>query len=235
MTKTIFLSIFALTMDNNSLEEQQTVSAPISPASPKPEYPSRSKGGKTVGLVIFLISLVVVGGAVFYFASLKENKEKEVKSTPEPFVVQETKEEGVVEATPSGTPKEEVVDKKSVSISVLNGTGITGEAAYLQDKLEALGYTDIKVGNAPKQDYVETVVKFSSSLSKSVVDEIVAELKKIYKEVKTQTGVAGSYDIEITTGLRTGQTPKATVTPTPKPSASPSPTKTPSPSPTSSL
>jgi len=63
--------------------------------------------------------------------------------------------------TPTSTPAV-VVDRKVVSISVLNGTGITGEAAYLQDKLEALGYTDIKVANSSKQDYQKAMVTFST-------------------------------------------------------------------------
>ncbi len=223
----------ALTMDNLPLEEQQPIATPTSHVPARSDYP-RQRGKKTIGLVLFLISLVVIGGAVFYFVSLQKGTEqKEQQKSPEPFVVQES------ESLPTPTEEattEEVVDKKSISISVLNGTGITGEAAYLQDKLESLGYTNVKVGNALKQDYEETVVKFSSSLSKSVVDEITSELNKIYKSVKTQTGGTGSFDIEITTGLRSGQTPKpsatTTIVPTSTPKATTTPTPTQSPTPT---
>lgn len=234
MTKDVFLCIFAFTMDNVSSEEQQPVSASASVAPTRPDYP-KQKGKKTIGLVLFLISLVIVGGAVFYFVSLQKGAgQKEEKKSPEPFVVQKTE----VLPTPTEEAKTEaVVDKKSISISVLNGTGITGEAAYLQDKLENLGYTNVKVGNASKQDYEETVVKFSSTLSKSAIDEITTELNKIYKSVKTQTGSTGSFDVEITTGLRSGQTPKpaatlsASPTSTPKATAVSSPTNSPSPTP----
>ncbi len=129
------------------------------------------------------------------------------------------------------------MDKKSVSISVLNGTGITGEASYLQERLEDLGYVNVKIGNASRQDYEETVVKFSSTLSKSVVEEITRELGKIYESVKTQTGNTGSFDMEITTGLRSGQTSKPVATPTvsptstPKTTVTPTPTKSPTPTP----
>ncbi len=223
-------------MDSIPLEEQQQVTSPVSPVSTRPDYP-RQKGKKTIGLVLFLISLVIIGGAVFYFVSLQKGAEKsEEKKTPEPFVVQQDE----IIPTPTEEAKkeeEEVVDKKSISIFVLNGTGITGEAAYLQDKLENLGYTNVKVGNASKQDYEETLVKFSSTLSKSSVEEITKELNKIYKSVKTQTGGTGSFDVEITTGLRSGQTPKPTALPTtsptstPKATTTPVPTKSPSPTP----
>lgn len=229
-------------MDTNPLEKEQPVSVSPTSVPSRPEYPSRRKGNKAVGLIIFLILIVVVGGSVFYFFSLKGgDKSNKIVSTPEPFIVRESGEKEL-EVTPSPVVGEnkDVVDKKSVSISVLNGTGITGEAAYLQNKLEDLGYTNIKVGNASKQDYEQTIIKFSSDVSKSVIDEITTELKKIYTDVKTQTGITGSYDIEITTGLRSGQTPRvvSTLTPTPKstPKPSPSPTSkpttTPSPTPT---
>lgn len=219
-------------------EQQQSVSpslnsSPLSSGQLQRQY---SKGGKkTVGLILLLISLVLVGGAVFYFLSLKKNgnsqKQGTISETPVSFVVEEK-----TESLPSPTVSP-VVDKKVISIQVLNGTGIVGEAAYLQDKLADLGYASIKVGNATRQDYESTVVTFSSDLDSSVVEEITKELEKIYNKVETKKSSSISGDVEIITGLRSGQTPKVSSTSTPKPTTTSTPkaTTSPSPSPTSSL
>lgn len=217
-------------MDPNQLEEQQPVSSPLS--SGQMSRPSSKRDKKTVGLILLLIALVLVGGGVFYFLSLKKNQENKTRGnaveTSAPMVIEE-KETSTL--TPTATPAE-VVDKKSVSIQVLNGTGIVGEAAYLQDRLNSLGYTSVKVGNAAKQDYESTQVTFSSSLSSSVVSEITKELEKIYQKVETKKSSSTSYDVEIITGLRSGQTPKASATP--KPTSTAKPTSTPTAKPTSS-
>ena len=212
-------------MDPNQLEEQQPVSSPLS--SGQMSRPSSKRDKKTVGLILLLIALVLVGGGVFYFLSLRNKQESRTESptrTEAPMIIEE---ESVSTSTPTPTPAE-VVDKKSVSIQVLNGTGIVGEAAYLQDRLNSLGYTSVKVGNAAKQDYESTQVTFSSSLSSSAVSEITKELEKIYQKVETKKSSSTSYDVEIITGLRSGQTPKVSATPKPtstaKPTSSPTPT-----------
>jgi hypothetical protein len=225
-------------MEEAQLEEQHPVSSPLnsSPLSSvqsQRQYPK--KGKKTVGLILLLISLVLVGGAVFYFLSLKKNgnsqKQETISGTPVPIVVEEKMESS---PTPTISP---VVDKKAISIQVLNGTGIVGEASYLQDKLADLGYTSVKIGNATKQDYESTVVTFSSNLDSAVVEEITKELEKIYSKVETKKSSSISGDVEIITGLRSGQTPKVSSTSTPKPASTSTPkaTTSPSPSPTSSL
>lgn len=225
----LFSLYISLTMDPNQFEEQQPVASPLS--SGQVSRPVAKKDKKKVGLILLLVALVMVGGAVFYSLSLRKNQEGKgggpIK-TESPLIVEERE---VSTSTPSPTPSE-VIDKKSISVQILNGTGIVGEAAYLEGKLNNLGYTSTKVGNATKQDYQSTQVTFSSKLSSSVVDEITKELEKIYDKVETKKSSSTSYDIEIITGLRQGQTPKAsaTLTPTPtvKSTVSPTPTSTPS-------
>lgn len=220
-------------MDPNQLEEQQVTSSPL--ASGQISRPTSPKGSKKkVGLILFLVSLVLVGGAGFYFLSLKKEKDgesqKESKDKETSIIVEE---KNVKVSTPTPTPIE-TVDKKAVSVQILNGTGIIGEAAYLEGKLNDLGYTSVKIGNASKQDYEATQVAFSSKLSSAVIDEITKELEKIYKKVETTKSSSPSYDVEIITGLREVQTPKPsvptkatsqpTVTPTNSPALSPTPT-----------
>ncbi|PIP57543.1 hypothetical protein COX03_02520, partial [Candidatus Woesebacteria bacterium CG22_combo_CG10-13_8_21_14_all_39_10] len=124
--------------------------------------------------------------------------------------------------------------KTKVVISIENGTGIVGEAAYLRDILKSAGYSVFKVGNSATSDNINTTVTFSSSLEESVKTEITTKLNNVYKEVTVANSSTQKDDVLIITGLRKGATAKPSATPSPSPSASPtgSPTASPSASPT---
>lgn len=111
-------------------------------------------------------------------------------------------------STPTPTP--EPVEKSEVKIEVLNGTGVPGEAGFLQGELEDLGFEDITARNADSQDATETVATYSRDLSTAVADEITAMLEKVYKSVRTKKAtISGDYDVSIVTGPRAD---KATAT-----------------------
>lgn len=176
--------------------------------------------------ILIFIGLLILGGTGVFFFTKSDNEEI---PTPTPSFNITPIEDS---ATPIPTKSPEPVKKSEVSIEVQNGTGITGEAKFLQDKLKTLGYSDITVGNADKTDYTETVVTFKKTLSQVAQDEIKKELEKIYKEVNVKTSSTQKSDVVIITGLRSSQTSKPTSSGTPKatsiasPSASPTPTGT---------
>lgn len=188
------------------------------PLSPKPKEKS-SKAG-----LIILIVVALLGIGIFFLT--KRAGEREIAPTETPAVT----------SSPAPTASAEPVDREEVTIEVQNGTGISGEAAYLQGQLRNLGYTDITVGNASNQDNETTTVTFKSDLNQGVVDEITAKLKELYQDVDVKTSSTQTKDVVIITGLRKGQTakPSATATPAASPTSSPtgSPTATPTPTPT---
>lgn len=186
------------------------------PLSPKPKEKS-SKAG-----LIILLVVALLGIGIFFLT--KKAGEKEIAPTETPTVT----------SSPSPTASAEPIKRDEVTIEVQNGTGISGEAAYLQGQLRNLGYTDITVGNASSSDNEATTVTFKSGLNQGVIDEITAKLKELYQTVTTKTSSTQTKDMVIVTGLRKGQTakPSATATPTPKASSSASPTATSSASPT---
>jgi len=199
----------------NQPEEVQVT--PPQPTSYSVEPKAKNAGSKWV--LIFIGLLILGGVGIFFFTKSGD----EAVPTPTPsFNVTPIENE----ATPTPTKSPEPVKKDDVSIEIQNGTGITGEAAFLQTKLKALGYTDIKVGNASSTDNTITTVTFSKTLSQTVQDEIKTELEKIYKEVSVKTSSTQKSDIVIVTGLRSGQTTKPVSSGTPKPSASASPKAT---------
>lgn len=185
------------------------------PLSPK----SKEKSSKA-GLII-LIVVALLGIGIFFLT--KRAGEKEIAPTETPTVT----------SSPVPTASAEPIDRAEVSIEVQNGTGISGEAAYLQGQLRSLGYTDITVGNASSQDNEATTVTFKTGLNQQAIDEITSKLEDLYQDVTTKTSSTQTKDVVIITGLRKGQTPKPSATPTPKASPTATPTGTATPAPTS--
>lgn len=185
---------------------------------------TQKKKGSNKWLFIFLGLLILGGAGIFFFSSSTDN----AKPSPTPSFGVIPVDEYTPEPTSTATPKP--VNKEDVVIEIQNGTGIAGEAGYLQGKLKALDYTDIEVGNASSTDHSDTTVTFKKGTSTTIQNEIKTELEDIYKKVVVKTSSTQDADIVIITGLRSNQTAKPKSTSTPEASATP--TTSPSPTPT---
>lgn len=185
--------------------------------------PKKSGGAKTL-LIVGVLILVGILGFVIYKSATGKNQSGLTEPTPfENLTTPSQDQTSVSVSTPAAT-----VNRANVKIQIQNGTGITGEAAYLQTQLKGLGYTNIAVGNSAKQNLTATQVSFASTLSSDIITEITTKLNSIYQSVTTTTSASTTYDIVIVTGLRKGATakPSATPTPTASPTATPTPTPT---------
>lgn len=202
-----------------SVEETREEVSPVSFPQPLP----RKKGGSGKLLIIFL-GLAILGVIGFLVFKGIGGGSATPTSTPSVESISGSSD------TTSETPSPEPVDKATVSIKVENGTGIAGEAGFLQGILANMGYTKIEVGNADSSDNTSTQVTFSADLSQSVIDEITKKLESIYETVKTKTSSSQTTsDVVIVTGLKKGATPKPATeaTATPEVSSSPTPTSIP--------
>jgi hypothetical protein len=136
-------------MENEEVQQSDTQS------SEKPEQnisgnPTRKTGqGKTrnkkklLWIVIVVIAMLGLAAGGYYILKEPEFKDNDVinngeLSTPEYYE----------EPTRIPTPTQEPIEREGVSMQILNGTGIEGEASYLQGRLRNLGYEDIEVANA---------------------------------------------------------------------------------------
>jgi hypothetical protein len=213
----------------NSDQQQTTENVQPNPQHHQTSYTSGLKPKKKSPVWILMIfALLLIGGGI-YFLVKRGTSSQTASPTPENFSYTTTEEPEDTEE-PTSSPK--AIDRESIKIQILNGTGIPREASFLQGKLRTLGYTQIEVGNVDEADYEATEVNFSSSVPDEVVSEITKELEKIYEEVNTKTGSTGNYDIKIITGLQKGATAKPAATKSPSPTTSPTATTTSSPSPT---
>lgn len=180
--------------------------------------------------VIGVLLIAIVGGFFLY-----QNYTGSAEPSPTPSV-------GGLStfATPSptqtpdvATPTPQPVDKSEISIQVLNGTGIAGEASFLSGELQELGYENIVAENADDQNETRTTVTYSERIGEAESEEITERLNEVYERVRTRRGDTGEYDIVIITGPRSGasasddnaeeeEEAEATATPTASPTSSPS-------------
>ncbi len=144
---------------------------------------SRGSKKKTIILIVVLL-LVVVGG----FLLLKSNNSvKKLISAPTPSPTPSS--------TPAPTEIPNTLDKAQWSLEVLNGSGESGLAKKIGDKLKELGYPVIKTGNADNQNYQKTQIFVKSDL-KDKTDLVIADLRDIIKiasyagEIKDSTASA---------------------------------------------
>lgn len=207
-------------MEDQAQQDQQQVTPPQ--ATSYSVSQTRKKNSNSKWLIVFIVLLILGGIGIYFFT--KSASEPVATSTPSfnvtPIEQNET-------PTPVPTKSPAPVKKDEVTIEIKNGTGITGEAKLLSDKLKALGYSDITAGNADTTDNTETTVTFAKSLSQTVQDELKKELEGFYKTVNVKTSSSQKSDVVIITGLRSSQTSKPAGTGTPKGSASASASSTP--------
>ncbi len=192
----------------------------------KVSFPGSRRKRKVNKKPIIIMIVVVLLGILGYFIF----KDRELVLSPEELTPTPIEER----ATPTSTPMPKPVNKDEIKIEVLNGTGIGGQAAFLQGELEGLGYSDIEVGNADTQDNSETEVIFERSVADEVKEEITEILEELYKDVDVTTSSLDGFDIQIIAGLKKSQSfpteaPVATATPSPTVTGTITPTEIPTP------
>lgn len=132
--------------------------------------------------VVFILTLVGIGALSGFNTS-------EQKAIPSPT------------PTPSVSPEPSVSPNLSVlKVQVLNGSGVTGAAKEIAQKLEALEFQTVETGNADANDYTKTQIQMKSSVSESVYEQITKELNEYVTEKGDALADSSSFDIVVTLG-----------------------------------
>jgi len=196
----------------------------IDTTSPYLNQPGGSKNKKTVIIVVIIVAAII--GGIFLLRQPKKTKQPETNIT-------KNKE-------PSPTKKPEI-DKKTVKIQVLNGTGTPGQAGTVLEDLKKAGYNsdNIKTGNAEEFNHTTTTIAAKDGFE-DVASDIKDALKETFNEIEIDsTKLAGDseFDIVITTGGKIFEEatpspePTTELTSTPTPTVTSTPTSTPTPTP----
>lgn len=141
-----------------------------SPSSPLPREEEKTPEQDVRNKRLFIGGCIAVALIVLFTLGIFLFSQK--KAVPTQQVLQPPTKE-----TKPSPLKEEVLARNQWSFEVLNGSGVTGEAARIATKLESLGYVVVKIGNADKQTY-ETNQLFLSKETPSQKDLLLKDLKR---------------------------------------------------------
>lgn len=179
-------------------------------------YPHRSTDDKKIAIIIFIVIVAAVVGGILWF--------RQSKKTEQTMIAVVKKKE----PTPTEKPK---IDKKSVKIEVLNGTGTPGKAGTTVDALKKAGYdpNNIKAGNA--KDFATRVTTITVRAGfEDIASDVKDALKAIFDEINIDSSKLdgkSEFDVIVVTGGKKFEvTPTTVVTPTQNPTLSPTGTTT---------
>ncbi len=161
-------------------------------------YPTQKYSRKAKWTVIISITLMITVGGIFLSQKPKKTEVKKVLAV----------EYRQLPNSPTAMPTKA---KMNVTIEVLNGSGIPGQANKVMKMLEAEGYDidNIKSGNAKTSDHVGTTITSRADLEERVTD-IKKILSPLFPDISdgiqnTNPNDDSGYDIVITTGsVKTG-------------------------------
>lgn len=147
---------------------------------------SEKKNNLLIFIVLIILGLALGAGLFFFRGALGKIASQVTKQTgikKEKAVPTVSRQEPTV--APSPTP--EKVDLSKYSITVLNGSGIKGEAAKLKEMLEEEGFSVASVGNADASDYEKTILKVKEGTETGFLDKLKSALGTSYVLASTQT------------------------------------------------
>jgi hypothetical protein len=194
--------------------------------SPQNHPEEQSKGGIMKWIIALIVIVIIIAGGIFAIRNFSGGESTD-DASPTPntlssFATPTSTPTPTAAATPTPKPKSEV------KVQILNGTGKAGEASFLKDEMEKLGYSDIEAANADSQDETVTTFSFDKDLSDDYVTEITKKLEEIYQDVRVRRSSLTDFDVSILTGPRKGTsatsespTPSGSATPTASPTSSP--------------
>jgi len=149
-----------------------TSGEPIAPSFGYPDI-SVHKKSPVAGVLLWaigVIGVVVAIGAIIIATSRGSITMPTIgaKPTPTPTVA----------PMPTATPTP-VVDKTTLNIQVLNGSGIAGEANKMKALLEEKGYTVEGTGNAKSYEYEQTEIQVTAD-NEAFINILTADLTGSY-------------------------------------------------------
>jgi hypothetical protein len=157
----------------------------------KPLSPPRRNGKKLffLGFAVFLGTVVVTSMVFILFIKSDQVAKQEVVTVEKKI-------------TPSPTPISVAtpLKREEWTLSVLNGSGISGLAKKTADKLEALGYIISGTGNASKNNYTTTQIFVSNSKTSSEAAVFLLDMKKELGVGTSSSELTGNFDAQIIVG-----------------------------------
>lgn len=161
-------------------------------------------------LLLFCLILSLIAAAGYfgfagyrYFKQVQtENAIPSIESLPKPempVVAKEEEKESAEKTTETSTGSElsAAIDKKTLSVKVLNGGAAKGVAGTYGEKLKAAGFTQTTVGNSVG-DYTGQTLYYAKG-QQAGADAIKAEVIKTYPKLVIKEAPTGDKDAALAT------------------------------------
>lgn len=144
-------------------------------------------------LILVIIGIAVIGFTIYILKGGFGEISFTTTPSPSPSPVESP--------SPIPTPSPEP-DRAKFKVRILNGSGKTGLAKTVSDKLKGLGYQIDKTGNATNSAFLQTVVRTKSS-AESFIPQIVKDLSPEFDAAgNTSLKDSDTVDIEVILGAK---------------------------------
>ena len=141
---------------------------------------------------ILLLGLLL-GGVFAYYRGLNGINKPSPKSSPTPAA-------SAIPSNPTPTPQAKKIDLTKYAITLLNGSGVAGEASKVKTLLETAGFKVSSTGNAKTYDFEKTEISVKSGIEADFVKSLVSTLSKSYQLADPVTSATQSASVVITIG-----------------------------------
>lgn len=165
--------------------------------TPFPAYEKTSSSKRRIAIIVILVLLLIGAGAAgVYYLNAKQSPSKTAMA-PTPTTAPTVAPSPTVETSPSPsstvstTPAASNTSRKGLTISVLNGSGVSGAAKKAADYLTGLGYTVSSTGNADSDSYTNVSIQMKKSQSK-LLPTLKSDLAKQYTIGSTSATLSDS-------------------------------------------
>lgn len=195
--------------DSPVKEEEPQETAAEADTSEIPVVQSESLFARSLApIIIGIVVGILTAGSIIYFYN-SQTGESSGKITPTPSISE----------TPTNTPAPtSIVDDLSLyDITVLNGSGISGEAARLESILQTAGFSVLEIGNAANSSFTTTIIQAKEGVPSGFIGQLQEILSKTYSVSLSSVPLAENEDTDviITIGSLEASPASTSATPTP--------------------
>ncbi|HWY79464.1 MAG TPA: LytR C-terminal domain-containing protein [Candidatus Sulfotelmatobacter sp.] len=149
------------------------------------------------GSVLFLLGALTVGAINLNLLPFQQQKTNSIPVKN----LNKSNKPTIQITSPPPTVDKQILAKKNITLYLVNGSGINGQATLLKQHLVSLGYVNIQISNEQNINSKDTIVIFSNNVNNKLKEEIVTALQSLFTQVNSQaTASASTYDVSITTG-----------------------------------
>ncbi|HZE86892.1 MAG TPA: LytR C-terminal domain-containing protein [Methylomirabilota bacterium] len=151
------------------------------------EKSSRKPG--LIAVFFFILLLIIISLIALYFIGVRSKNSLFAPQTPSPTQT----------PTAMPTPTPLPLERSTLQIAILNGSGVPGTAKSISSYLSSLGYTIKVVGNADRFDYRNITVKVKKE-QRAYLPLLQKDLSRKFSSVSASVSDDASADADVIVG-----------------------------------